>query len=345
MNTLPDSLLAALRCPLCHSPELSLATDPSTHWATCRDCGQDFTVVRSIPYLCAPELAREAGQDATLDAKPKPVQGQEEPDIEAVTRANRWYHDAMAEHYESDVSTKDMFDPQGNCAKRIHEVLSRAASDTEAGLLVDVACGTGNILGKADPLFDTALGLDISSSMMTIARERGLTVLGADAFNLPLADQSADCVTAFSALHHFQDYLAVTREMARVLKPGGVFYTDWDPNGHVPHTGWAVRLALALFKWYQGRRNPEYVPDKDVQDLAEYHHHHGEGFSGEALAKVLEEQGFSRTEVHFHFNPASFDEPQSRSLSGWVLTLLKAVSFIRPTRKNTLPWVAVLAVK
>jgi SAM-dependent methyltransferase len=45
-----------------------------------------------------------------------------------------------------------------------------------------------------------------------------------------LADASFDLVATYSVLHHIPDYLSAIREMARVLRPGGVLYLDHERN-------------------------------------------------------------------------------------------------------------------
>src|SRR5947199_8272561 len=56
----------------------------------------------------------------------------------------------------------------------------------------------------------------------------------ADATALPIASGSADGVTSRLAAHHFADAAAAFREIARILRPGGLFvlvdnYAPDDP--------------------------------------------------------------------------------------------------------------------
>jgi SAM-dependent methyltransferase len=54
-----------------------------------------------------------------------------------------------------------------------------------------------------------------------VAKSRGLSVIRADARDLPVKSDSCGIVTAFDILEHIQeDYLAAA-EIARVLRPGG----------------------------------------------------------------------------------------------------------------------------
>ena len=337
MNILADKIIDLLRCPACGHDQLDFEAQNGS-WAICDHCLEEFTIIDGIPFLCIGDivdLIRRDGSESLGD----------EQDGNEIKRANVIYHNEFAESYEQDVSTYDMFQDGGPCQQRLDGSLAGAAARAGGGVLVDVCCGTGNVLSAAQEYFDTLLGIDLSTSMMKIARGRGLEVLGGDATNLPIKDKSADCVTAFSALHHVLDYEAMAAEMARILKPGGTFYSDWDPNGHVTHTGWAVSLATGTLKALRRLTSKANIPETPLQNLAEYHHHSEDGFDGKKIWTVLEKAGFSKVEVYYPINPPSFGKTSSWGLYGWFMAALKIVSFIAPTSRKVLPYVAVVAVK
>ena len=65
------------------------------------------------------------------------------------------------------------------------------------------------------------LALEYSEAVADVARSRGLSVMRADARELPLRSESCGLVTAFDVLEHIdEDHLAAA-EIARVLRPGG----------------------------------------------------------------------------------------------------------------------------
>jgi SAM-dependent methyltransferase len=100
------------------------------------------------------------------------------------------------------------------------------------GRVLDLACGTGRV---AVPLagrgFDVA-GLDISRRALEVARERGpeLDLRRGDLRELPWADGSFDAVinlwTAFAYYPTQEEDERALAEIARVLRPGGVFLID-----------------------------------------------------------------------------------------------------------------------
>ncbi len=54
--------------------------------------------------------------------------------------------------------------------------------------------------------------------------------LKGDGFALPVQDRSLDVVLSTGLLEHFADPTPIVREMVRVLKPGGLFYSDIVPK-------------------------------------------------------------------------------------------------------------------
>ena len=57
-----------------------------------------------------------------------------------------------------------------------------------------------------------------------------ITLHNTVAEKLPFQDDMFDLVSAYSFLHHVEDYKKVLREAARVLKTGGLCYVDLEPN-------------------------------------------------------------------------------------------------------------------
>jgi SAM-dependent methyltransferase len=113
----------------------------------------------------------------------------------------------------------------------------------EAGpgaVVVDVGCGLGDdvrALALRTAPGGRAIGVDMSASMIDEARRRSAGGTGAggefhvaDATSLPLDDGAADGCRCERLLQHVEDPAAVVREMARVVRPGGVVLAaepDW----------------------------------------------------------------------------------------------------------------------
>jgi SAM-dependent methyltransferase len=95
---------------------------------------------------------------------------------------------------------------------------------------VDVGTGVGHTLRRIAPHFAGAIGVDATREMLeagahvlAYAGVRNALLVQSDAAALPIASASADLVTSRLAAHHFADAAAVFREIARILRRGGLF--------------------------------------------------------------------------------------------------------------------------
>lgn len=111
-------------------------------------------------------------------------------------------------------------------------------------LLLDVACGTGRMLDQVLNAFPalTATGTDLSFAYLreaarTLRARRRVRLVLANAETLPLADASQDIATCVFLFHELPRAVRgrVAREIARVLKPGGIFvFIDSLQTGDEP---------------------------------------------------------------------------------------------------------------
>jgi demethylmenaquinone methyltransferase/2-methoxy-6-polyprenyl-1,4-benzoquinol methylase len=98
-----------------------------------------------------------------------------------------------------------------------------AARVCAGSVVVDLACGTGDLAALAAARGAAVVGVDFAPRMLAVARRRGVAArfVRADAAALPLADAVADAVTCGFALRNFLAIPPVLREAARVLRRGG----------------------------------------------------------------------------------------------------------------------------
>jgi ubiquinone/menaquinone biosynthesis C-methylase UbiE len=104
---------------------------------------------------------------------------------------------------------------------------SLAALDLTADdRMLDVGCGTGAASRAAAATAGTVVGIDLSPKMIqqAVGLADGIENVRfevADAEQLPFGDHEFTSVLCSNAFHHYPDPLRATREMARVLAPGG----------------------------------------------------------------------------------------------------------------------------
>lgn len=126
-------------------------------------------------------------------------------------------YDEIADWYESVfLAGQAEGDPLG--IERCVEAVLGSGS----GTCLEVACGTGRYAAPLRELGWQPVGVDLSAGMLAYARGR-LPAARADAVRLPVADGSVSAVVTVMAHTDMPAYPAVVREIARVLRPGGVF--------------------------------------------------------------------------------------------------------------------------
>ena len=93
-------------------------------------------------------------------------------------------------------------------------------------LLVDVGCGAGLLAPHLSGKGYRHVGVDRSTSALTIAREHGVITTHGDACELPLPSAIADVVSAGEIIEHVSDTDRAVDEACRVLRPGGILVID-----------------------------------------------------------------------------------------------------------------------
>ena len=135
-------------------------------------------------------------------------------------------------------SARTLFAPLGPTYDRYAAVLSLGqdprwrrflVTRIEAGprdTVLDVATGTGAVARELIARTGcTVVGLDQSPEMLAEARRRlpaSVTLVEGTAEALPFADDSFDALTFTYLLRYVSEPAAVLRELARVVRPGGV---------------------------------------------------------------------------------------------------------------------------
>ncbi|MDD5237062.1 MAG: methyltransferase domain-containing protein, partial [Candidatus Omnitrophica bacterium] len=106
-------------------------------------------------------------------------------------------------------------------------LLERLKADKiEAGNILDIGTGTGNLLKGLGLVYPSAkiTGLDISWGMLIKAKERAHRLLQADAANLPFKENSFDLAISNLSLQWLFDIGGPLSAAARVLSREGRFY-------------------------------------------------------------------------------------------------------------------------
>jgi demethylmenaquinone methyltransferase / 2-methoxy-6-polyprenyl-1,4-benzoquinol methylase len=118
----------------------------------------------------------------------------------------------------------------GNTDKRWRRKVAQQFHDVpaEGGLILDVACGTGDLaLALFEATQARVVGTDFCRPMLEIAnrkaagRGHAIPFIEGDALHLPFSDGAFDGVTIAFGLRNLASVERGLKELLRVLKPGG----------------------------------------------------------------------------------------------------------------------------
>jgi ubiquinone/menaquinone biosynthesis C-methylase UbiE len=212
-----------------------------------------------------------------------------------VKAANIRFHERQGGQYEQ--THADIFN--NGCQERIAREVADLAQAGRGGRFLDLGCGTGNLLRASRSVFRSSHGCDLVPTMLNQARRYSDRLLQADFDHLPYRDETFDVVATYSVLHHVYDAIGLFQEAHRVLAPGGIFFSDHDPNEHFLRFFWWQKLWRRMKKRLSANRG-NLVVDDDIR-YAEYHHFFSRGLDPEVLAATLRRIGFARVEVRYRF--------------------------------------------
>lgn len=126
-------------------------------------------------------------------------------------------------HFNSTAKKYDSsFD--GKFVKVMYEPLLEEIKKNPEGKLLDVGCGTGNILCKLVNGKRELFGIDLSENMVKECKERmedHAEIKVADAEHMPYKDNFFEVLICNASFHHYPHPEEVLKEMKRVLKSGG----------------------------------------------------------------------------------------------------------------------------
>lgn len=110
----------------------------------------------------------------------------------------------------------------------LQTMLGRRNEDLAPTNLLDLCSGTGFAAKIATFYFEEVTAIDISQKMLDQIKQEGIKKVCGSAYKLPFQDEHFDCVCAVAALHHLDLIPMLFKEIARVIRPGGIFYSDHD---------------------------------------------------------------------------------------------------------------------
>ena len=167
---------------------------------------------------------------------------------------------------------------------------------TASDLVLDLACGTGDIAFEAAPHVRGVVGIDVTHRMVQLAQRRAvkarLSFLTGDMIALPIRDGTIDVVTTGYGLRNVPDLDQALNEIQRVLAPGGrLLSLDFNrPDNAAVRAAYLAYLTVvgsALgFVLHRDADTYRYIPES----IRNYPGAHG-------VARMMEARGFHDVRV------------------------------------------------
>jgi SAM-dependent methyltransferase len=153
-----------------------------------------------------------------------------QPVNQETLEANKYVHSLLVETGEYQRSPH--FRPENIAKVHALVVLLTADVNKAESRAIDFGCGTGFMIDLMKDRFGEVHGVDITQAMMKeVDLSPGNVFLHeAMAERTPFVDDHFDFATAYSFMDHLFDVEDFLKEVHRVLKPGGVFFSGLNPN-------------------------------------------------------------------------------------------------------------------
>jgi trans-aconitate methyltransferase len=193
-----------------------------------------------------------------------------------------------------------LYDARLGFVSRLGQDLVRLLDPQPGERILDLGCGTGDLLQRIATAGAEVLGLDRSEAMIAQARRKHprLRFEVGDATDYR-APEPFDAVFSNAALHWMRDAPQVVEAIWRWLRPGGRFLAEFGGKGNARAVVAGIAEALAPLGIDVPARSPWYFPS-----LGEY-------------CALLDHQGFRVVQAQ-HFERPTALEDGEQGLAHWL---------------------------
>ncbi len=158
-------------------------------------------------------------------------------------------------------------------ARRLDEIVKSFESFRQNNRLLDVGCGAGSMLEAGLKNNWRAEGIEVSKSGVDYLQSKGFKVFFGFLQDAKFPDNHFDVITAVEILEHIPEPQNILKEIARILRPGGIFWAT------TPHSKGASARLL-------GTRWSTIAPPEHIHL-----------FSAKGLKLLLEKSGFNKINI------------------------------------------------
>lgn len=182
----------------------------------------------------------------------------------------------------------------------INYILKLIGESKARGKILDLGCATGNFLSAAGDMGWDTYGVDISTTAIHIAQNRGLTNMFASKIeDINFPDDFFDVVVALHTLEHVSNLVKTIREIRRILKKGGMVVIK------VPNSGCYEKFPMKILEKLKNiMKRFLGVNDKTPYGFRLEHLNY---FSPAILKKVLKKFGFTNYKIKIPVFPQIYE--------------------------------------
>ena len=133
-----------------------------------------------------------------------------------------WY---SSEFFYEAYYAEESLSPPTFVQTRLEEITAGFSPYRQSNRLLDIGCGAGNLLLAARKHGWDAQGLDVAEQATEHVRTLGFEVFHGELQQAQFPSQHFDVITAAEILEHLSEPRLLVQEVARILRPGGMFWT------------------------------------------------------------------------------------------------------------------------
>jgi ubiquinone/menaquinone biosynthesis C-methylase UbiE len=272
---------------------------------------------------------------------------------EEVLKANIEVHTKLVPRYNEEPHYKS------ENLERVSNILKDLQLRTGGESLLDLGCGTGFVIDLAKTFFKNIVGIDATPAMLervnTNSKIGTIRILEGNCESIPFPNNSFDVCTAYAVLHYLKDIKDTLAEAYRVLKPGGIFYSDLDPN----EPFWESIRQLPKGKHYSDiiEREIQAVAgevfetkgdlgiSKEEYSTSEYAKFQDGGINTRRLSKDLKEAGFSSFSINYTWFLGEGKVTHDPKTSSHIKEFQDYMQALLPLSEHLFKSISIIAVK